>query len=140
MSKLFSNTAPNMTSTFMKEYTKEQRLAESNRIRSKHSDRVPVICERMESNNTSLPLLQKKKYLVPADLTMGQFMYFIRKQLNSAFNINTSINGLGSEVALFLFINGRILSNGLSLGNVYNIHKNEDGFLYVCYTSENTFG
>jgi len=33
----------------------------------------------MLSSHSSLPLIDKKKFLVPADLTVGQFVYVIRK-------------------------------------------------------------
>lgn len=47
-----------------------QRRAESERIRTKYPDRVPVICEKSEKSNVQD--IDKKKYLVPADLTCGK--------------------------------------------------------------------
>lgn len=41
--------------------------------------------------------IDKKKYLVPSDLTCGQFVYVIRKRLK-----------LPAEKAIFLFVNGVI--------------------------------
>ena len=52
---------------------------ESERIRNKYPDRIPVICEKTEKAN--IDDIDKKKYLVPADLTAGQFVYVIRKRL-----------------------------------------------------------
>ena len=45
---------------------------------AKHPDRIPVIVEKRPRDAT-LPLIDKKKFLVPADLTVGQFVYVIRK-------------------------------------------------------------
>jgi GABA(A) receptor-associated protein len=47
------------------------------RIRAKYPDRIPVICEKALKSN--LEDIDKKKYLVPSDLTVGQFVYVIRK-------------------------------------------------------------
>jgi GABA(A) receptor-associated protein len=73
--------------------------------------------------------IDKKKYLVPADLTCGQFVYVIRKRLK-----------LPPEQAIQLFINGIIPSTAALLNTIYEEHKDEDGFLYISYCGENTFG
>lgn len=39
-------------------------------------------------------MIDKKKYLVPADLTVGQFVYVIRKRIK-----------LSPEKAIFIFVN-----------------------------------
>jgi len=73
--------------------------------------------------------IDKKKYLVPADLTCGQFVFVIRKRLK-----------LPPEQAIFLFVNGSIPPTAQLLSAVFEEHKDEDGFLYVTYSGENTFG
>ena len=38
-------------------------------------------------------------------------------------------------------LNGSVLfSFSASMGQVYEEHKDEDGFLYIAYSGENTFG
>ena len=37
-------------------------------------------------------------------------------------------------------VNNTICPSNIPICNVYNDHKDEDGFLYVKYTGENTFG
>ena len=39
---------------------------------------IPVIVDK-RAGDASLPDIDKKKFLVPTDLTIGQFMYVIRK-------------------------------------------------------------
>ena len=78
----------------------DKRMAEAKRIRSKYSDRIPVICER--ANKTDIPDIDKKKYLVPSDLTVGQFVYVIRKRIE-----------LPPEKAIFLFVNNILPPTGL---------------------------
>ena len=73
--------------------------------------------------------IDKHKYLVPTDLTCGQFIYIIRKRLN-----------LPPEKAIFLVVNGSIPPISSSILELYDKNKNEDGFLYFSYMSENVFG
>ncbi|KAF8911953.1 autophagy-like protein 8 precursor [Gymnopilus junonius] len=97
-----------MRSKFKDEHPFEKRKAEAERIRQKYPDRIPVICEK--ADRTDIPTIDKKKYLVPSDLTVGQFVYVIRKRIK-----------LAPEKAIFIFVD-------------------EDNFLYVSYSGENTFG
>jgi GABA(A) receptor-associated protein len=47
---------------------------------------------------------------------------------------------LPPEKAVFLFINNNIHNSSRLLSNIYETDKDIDGFLYITYTSENTFG
>lgn len=113
---------------FKKEFSFQHRLEESSRVILKYPDRIPIICEKLP-NQKNLPNIDKKKYLVPCELTISQFMYVIRKRIN-----------LKSEEALFLFINNQMISGTAILGQIYNLYKDVDGFLYVQYAKENVFG
>ena len=66
-------------SEFKKNYTFEERKGESERIMKKYEDRIPIIVER--SVRTDIPEIDKKKYLVPKDITVGQFVFIIRKRI-----------------------------------------------------------
>ena len=113
---------------FKKKKTLRERVVESVNIRNKYPGKIPVICERQ---GTNIPPTDRSKYLVPNDLTMGQFLYVIRKRLS-----------LDPSLGLFLFIgNDGTLMNGAKLiSECYNEYKDEDGFLYLKYSGENTFG
>lgn len=106
-----------------------ERKLESSRIRAKYPDRVPIICEKSSRNNVLLPDLDKSKYLVPQDLTIGQFMYVIRKRLK-----------LDPSEALYLFASGHIVTGCSTCGMAYDDYKDADGFLYLKYSKESTFG
>lgn len=116
-----------MPGGFVKEHTFEKRVAEAERIRKKFPDRVPVICEK--ADRSDVPDIDKKKYLVPADLTVGQFVYVVRKRIK-----------LAPEKAIFVFINNYLPPTASLMSAVYETHKAPDGFLYVTYSGENTFG
>ena len=104
-----------------------QRLSESNKIMEKYPQRVPIIVEKC--NNSQINDIDKHKYLVPKDLNMNQFVYIIRKRIK-----------LDKSQSIFLMVNNTICPSNTPICNVYNDHKDEDGFLYIKYTGENTFG
>ncbi|KAI8973329.1 microtubial binding protein [Mycotypha africana] len=116
-----------MRSKFKDEHPFEKRKAEAERIRQKYPDRIPVICEKVEKSD--IPTIDKKKYLVPADLTVGQFVYVIRKRIK-----------LSPEKAIFIFVNEILPPTAALMSSIYEEHKDEDGFLYITYSGENTFG
>jgi GABA(A) receptor-associated protein len=76
----------------------ESRIAESNRIKEKYPDRIPVICEK--APKSGLPSIgNKKKFLVPADVTIASFIYVVRKRMT-----------LEADQALFMFVSALQLS------------------------------
>ncbi|XP_023378928.1 gamma-aminobutyric acid receptor-associated protein-like 2 isoform X1 [Pteropus vampyrus] len=105
----------------------EHRCVESAKIRAKYPDRVPVIVEKV--SGSQIVDIDKRKYLVPSDITVAQFMWIIRKRIQ-----------LPSEKAIFLFVDKTVPQSSLTMGQLYDKEKDEDGFLYVAYSGENTFG
>jgi GABA(A) receptor-associated protein len=116
---------------FKKKYPFHERINESTNILLSYPDKVPVICEK--DNRVQNYNITKKKYLVHKDITVGQFMFIIRKQLETN---NMNNGGFG----LFIFTNGTIPSIVETMGNVYKKYKDDDGYLYINYAFENTFG
>ena len=107
----------------------DKRSSESEYVRSKYKDRVPIICERAESC-LNVDLIDKTKFLVPSTLTVGQFNFVIRKRLK-----------LGAEQGFFMMTeSGSMLPTAALMQQVYGEHKDEDGFLYLKYSGENAFG
>ena len=116
-----------MSNTFKKKYSFEKRSQESNTIKEKYPDRIPIIVQK--HNECDLPNVDKCKYLVPKDMLFSQFIFIIRKRIN-----------LKPENAIFLTVNGKLITGSTPINRVYGENVNKDGFLYVVYTSENTFG
>ncbi|THU73971.1 hypothetical protein C4D60_Mb04t28450 [Musa balbisiana] len=114
-------------SSFKLEHPLERRQAEAARIREKYPDRIPVIVEKAERSD--IPDIDKKKYLVPADLTVGQFVYVVRKRIK-----------LSAEKAIFIFVKNSLPPTAAMMSAIYEENKDEDGFLYMTYSGENTFG
>ncbi len=109
-----------------------KRKIESNKIREKHPDRVPTICEKKDTDK--IDQLDKTRFLVPMDQTLTQFSSNIRKRIN-----------LDKSKALNLLIQGtdkkQFAESGEKLmSELYEKYKNPDGFLYIIYTGEITWG
>ena len=60
--------------------------------------------------------------------------------LSSNKNVNRKRIKVEPEQSIFLFINDTLVVNGKMMSDVYQEHKDEDGFLYVSYSAENSFG
>ena len=112
---------------FQSNHPFEKRLEESTKIREKYKDRIPIIVLKHET--CELPTIDKHKYLVPQDMSFSQFIFVIRKRIQ-----------LDPSQSLFSVINGKLVNGSTTVGVIYNDLKDNDGFLYVVYTSENTFG
>jgi GABA(A) receptor-associated protein len=105
-----------------------KRKEEAERILQKYPERIPVIVQRSDGNS-NIPDIDKKKYLVPNDLTMGQFIYVIRKRIK-----------LKPEQAIFTFVNNTMPAATALISQIYKEHKDADFFLYLTISGENVFG
>jgi GABA(A) receptor-associated protein len=113
--------------TFKQKNAYKKRCDESNKILIKYPNRVPIICERFGDN---IPNIDRNKYLVPSNLTTSQFLYVIRKRIK-----------IPPEKSIYLFINKKVMPLGTAqLSHYYDKHSDDDGFLYITYSGENTFG
>ena len=106
----------------------EQNLDYSARLLVKYPDRVPVIIEK--SDHVTLP---NYKYLLPKSITTSTFMTIIKTKINIA-----------STQALFTFIKSNetylLIPMNETMGEIYKMFKQPDGFLYMRFGIENTFG
>ena len=114
---------------FKKEHSLEERKNESNRILKEYKDRIPVICE--VAPDSVLPPLKKTKYLVAYDMTINQFEFLIRRNLE-----------LTKESALYLLTpKGFNLVGNKTMLDAYNNHKDKnDNFFYLYCDCEITMG
>lgn len=113
---------------FKQKHSIAKRMNESSRIFQKFNDRIPVICEKNPFNNT-LDNIDKNKFLVPHELTVAQFITIIRNRLK-----------LTPNHAIFLTVGDTIPGPMSAISDLYYNHKDDDGFLYIQYSAENTFG
>lgn len=112
---------------YKERFTLEQRKNELQRIRKKYPDRVPVILQKAETSR--LPEMTQFKFLVPDSISMVEFLIVLKKRIK-----------LEPQQALFLFINNTVPMMSCLVKELYEKNKDEDGFLYINYAEENTFG
>jgi hypothetical protein len=110
---------------FKKQKTFEERIEESNRIKESFPEKIPII---LVLDNRILNV-NKIKYLIPLSFNMLQLQKCIRNFVK-----------VKSYEAIFLFINNKLIPNTTQLNEVYDTHKDPDGFLYINVALESTFG
>jgi len=105
-----------------------ERVKKSQLILEKYPDRVPLIIQPSKNDRDTYPI-DKSKYITPRDLTLLQLQQIIRRRIR-----------FPAEKALFMFINNKIYPITSVIGTMYDTNKDSDGFLYITYCQENTFG
>ena len=121
------------TTKFEFKYKKENPSLQSRRKQSgdllkKYPQKVPIILEKDPKCN--ITEIKKKKFLCPIRQTISHFNAIIRGSAE-----------LDPTEALFLLVNGNnsvIRDN--TMGEIYEKNKDEDGFLYIVYSSELAWG
>ena len=111
--------------SYKDKYTLEERKKQVVKIMEKYPGRYTVICEL----SNQLPHLDKNKYLIPGDIKSETFMFIIRKRIK-----------LPPEQSMYFFINNKVLCCSSMICQIYEKHKDEDGFLYIYACAESTFG
>jgi GABA(A) receptor-associated protein len=106
----------------------EDKSSYASRLFKKYPDKVPVIVKK--DLRSQIHPIDKEKFLVPKELTVGQFLYTLRQRVK-----------LSPEQALYLFFNGKIVNSADTMMQVYTEHySKEDEMLHATYAGESTFG
>ncbi|ONI27836.1 hypothetical protein PRUPE_1G107100 [Prunus persica] len=80
---------------------------------------------KVSSQNTQIEF----RFLVPRDMSVGQFIHILSSRLH-----------LTPGKALFVFVKNTLPQTASRMDSIYESFKEDDGFLYMCYSSEKTFG
>lgn len=123
----------NPMGTYIHEYTNsfslEERITESNRICSKHPDKIPIILHF----DKQIKFPCKKKILIDKTAYVSELIFFLRSKIQ-----------LKDNEALMIFCDNSILCGNQSLYHLYydfiSRENNDDKFLYIHVNIENTFG
>ena len=113
---------------FKQTYTFDHRKKESDRVRKKFPLKTPVVIELkdVDTKNTEL----KKKYLVESNCTVQGFQNVIRERFK-----------LSTQEGIHMIINNTVIPKySMLISEVYELYKDEDGFLYILLCKENVFG
>jgi microtubule-associated protein 1 light chain len=114
---------------FKQRRTFGSRVKDAQTVKEKYPDKIPMIIERY-GREKNLPTLEQTKFLIPAEFTMCDLVRCIRRRMN-----------LHPNQSFFFLVNDRALvSNSATVAEVYEREKDDDGFLYVVYASQEMFG
>ena len=117
-------------SSYREKTTLKSRINDTIRIKEKYPDRIPTLCEPHDEKYR----IKKNKFLIPNDLTVGHFILHIRKYLQ---NLNES-----QGIFLFIGENKKVYSSGFLFSEIVKVPGvlGEDGFLYIKFALESTYG
>jgi len=123
-------------SCYKNEVDLDTRISEFYRIKSKYTDRIPII---IDYNKDLISFNLKRKFLVTYEVTASYLLSILRMKCK-----------IDSTKAIFMFCNNKLISSGSMMTEIYENYQNEmlkdeefrrgDKFLYIRISSENTFG
>ena len=94
---------------------------------AKFNGRVPIM---LNKGTGALIELEKGRFLVNKDTTLGQFMLLLRQK-----------NKIAPTEAVFVFCNNLLPTSNSTMLELWTEHHNEeDDVLYLTCSKENTFG
>lgn len=133
--------------SFRKDIPWTDHLTKSQSMRAKHKERVPIIVDR---GTKETPQVTKNKFLVPDSFTIAQFQAIVRRYLKPLEG--TDQKKLQPQDALFFFIREYKYESGVethsdklvpaqqTLGQLYQQYQDRNGYLFIVYNKETTFG
>jgi len=116
---------PSVAKEFKERISLEERKHQSMNILTKYPASVPVYIDTSSMNK----MIDKPKFVIPSGFSIGQLMSAIRMRMK-----------LNSSTALFIFINNQLFPVTTIISSIYEEYKEDDGYLYMCCSEENTFG
>lgn len=102
-------------------------------LRAKYPERVPIEVVKSTRASADLDDISQRKFLVPTELTIAEFMVVLRKRME-----------LDSKNAIFVFINNTIPAATATFGELEASRMQAGGsdeeILLLEWCVENTFG
>jgi hypothetical protein len=101
-----------------------KKILEGLQVLNKYPGRIPIIVEV----RTKKIHLENSKYIVPSDLTLGQFQHYLKKKCKS------------ENEAFFCYVKNTLPSPSSILKSLYANYKSEDNMLHLTIDTEECFG
>ncbi len=94
---------------------------------TKYPGKIPIILTKHPGSD--VPLLKKSRYLVNADVSVGEFIFLLRNMLK-----------IKASDAIFIYCAGTLLSGTEIIERIWSKYRNLDNVLYITYSAESAFG
>ena len=108
----------------------ECRVRQTDIMCMRHPDKVPVMLDEHGDAGNQLAL-KKKKFMIPRNVTCAQFIVMIRERIQLH----------PTQTLFFMTVpKHHLICGTTTIGELYDKEKNDDGFLYVVYAFEHSFG
>lgn len=115
--------------SFISDNALARRQALADKIRIKSPNNFPIIVGRAKGAN--IPKITKHKFIVSGTIKFQVFLAEMRKY----------IIGLTPSDSIFCFVGAGVMAPLSShIDSLYETYCSNDGFLYIIYMTENTFG
>lgn len=116
--------------SFKEKFTFDERAQECANMIDRYPDKIGLILERSVNASHETPYLHKRKFLAAKDMSLFEFLIVIRNRFH-----------LQETQSIIFFVNDSVLvPNTMILSDIYNQYRDHDGFVYLKYSTENTFG
>jgi GABA(A) receptor-associated protein len=128
------NNKADKNETYNLEMPLERRKLLVDQLKSKYPNKIPIVVNKTNTNSNMTPNITKNKFIVSGDMTVGQFIYEMRKHVTISNH---------PEIAIFLFVGKKniIPNSNVMMNVIYDKFKNDDdGMLMIYYSGESTFG
>uniref|UniRef100_A0A1I7ZBI5 Autophagy-related protein n=1 Tax=Steinernema glaseri TaxID=37863 RepID=A0A1I7ZBI5_9BILA len=122
-----------MASTDERTYKERKTLGQRRRlfeeISRNNPGKIPVIIERLNGERP-LPNIDRAQFLVAESTTIAELCSVIRRRLQ-----------LTANQSIILYVNDKVMPGVMTpMWKLHQAEKGEDGFLYINYCGQATFG
>jgi GABA(A) receptor-associated protein len=107
----------------------EARRSEATKLLAQHPNKVPTIVEPSKSKD-NVYFMPSNKFIVRKDCSFQELSHIIRSKLK-----------LRPEASLCIVVGAEMIpSPEQSIGQLYELKGEADGFLYISYSSQQSYG
>jgi GABA(A) receptor-associated protein len=103
------------------------RPGEIDRLKQQFPEKTFVFVS--QAARSTLPPLDKSKYIVPRSSTISQFLFILRSRMK-----------LPPEKALYLFVKNTLPPSSMTFRDIEHLYADDDGAVRITYAAESTFG
>jgi GABA(A) receptor-associated protein len=105
----------------------EERQEKSKSFRERHPNHIPVLVTEHKKSEVKGPSLLK--FNVSKACKIAEVIMSIKQKTNPT-----------STAAIYVYVNNEVCNPSQSIVDIDSKYRNEDGYLYLVYSTENTFG